>query len=220
MKTPFPFAGIIFDMDGTLVDSEVIWREAEIAMFKDRGHIYTDEVREKVIGMRLDEFFLKLIEIFGLTETVEVLQQELIDRMLPLLADVEVKPGAQALIEYVSELGVPYCIASSSPQVIIDATVAAQGWQELIPKTYTADLVAHGKPAPDVYFYAAEQLGVAPEDCLVFEDSPAGATAAVAAGMTCYVVPDFHSDPSRFKEITPHVYKDLCTILEELRTQA
>ncbi len=76
------FKAIIFDMDGTLVDSEVVWDVAEREMFADMGLVYNAEVREQVIGLRLDEFFEKLIGIYGLDNSVEELQAELIQRML------------------------------------------------------------------------------------------------------------------------------------------
>jgi len=211
------FQAIIFDMDGTLVDSEVVWQVAEDEMFKERGLIYSDDVRQQVIGLRLDEFFDKLITIYNLEEARAVLEAELIERMIAKIPTmVKAKPGAQALIEWTAQQGIPYCIASSSPMSIIEATVQAQGWTEIIPKLYTANSVEKGKPAPDVYLYAAEQLGVAPENCLALEDSPAGSKAAVAAGMTCYVVPDFHSHPEAFENITPHVFHDLNVVLELL----
>jgi HAD superfamily hydrolase (TIGR01509 family) len=215
------FKAIIFDMDGTLVDSETVWEKAEVAMFKAKGKAYTADIREQVIGLRLDAFFAKLIAIFDLDETLDDLMQELNERILKRIeaGEIEAKQGAQTLIEYVTQQGLPYCIASSSPQSVIEATVKAQGWDTLIPQRYSADAVEHGKPAPDVYLYAAEKLGVAPEECLAIEDSPTGAKSAVAAGMACYVVPDYHTKPEAFKDITPHVFSDLDGILAHLRGQ-
>ncbi len=211
------FKAIIFDMDGTLVDSEVVWDIAEREMFADMGLVYNAEVREQVIGLRLDEFFEKLISIYGLDNSVEELEAELIKRMLLKIPEmVEPKSGAQAIIEWASHQGIPYCIASSSPMTIIEASVNAQGWTDLIPHLYTADAVPKGKPAPDVYLHAAEQLGVNPEECLALEDSPNGARSAVAAGMTCYVVPDSHSTPEKFADITPNVFKSLDDVLVQL----
>ncbi len=213
------FTGIIFDMDGTLVDSEVVWEAAEAALFARRGITYTDEVRQQVIGLRLDAFFRKLIAIYQLNESVEALAQELDAEMLQRIpSQVKAKAGANELLAYVETLGIPYAIASSSPMSIIRAIVDAQGWTARIPYLYTADDVALGKPAPDVYLYAAHELGLDARACLALEDSPNGARAAVAAGMTCYVVPDFHSAPARFAGITPHVFPDLHAVLAHLKT--
>lgn len=213
------FKGIIFDMDGTLVDSESVWDIAEKEMFAERGLKYTMKEREHVIGLRMDEFFQKLIEIYGLDETVEALSQELIERMLEKIPTmVEAKTGAQAILEWTAAQNIPYCIASSSPMSIIEANIQAQGWEDLIPHLYTADSVRLGKPAPDIYLYAAEQLGINPRDSLALEDSPAGAKSAVAAGMVCYVVPDSHSTPEKFSGITPHVFETLNDVLAKLKS--
>jgi beta-phosphoglucomutase-like phosphatase (HAD superfamily) len=211
------FEGIIFDMDGTLVDSEIIWERAEREMFERRGLAYTDEVRQQVIGLRLDEFFRKLVEIFDLAESVDALMMELNAGLIRYLDLIEPKAGAQELIEYVASLDVPYAIASSSPLNLIHAVVEAQGWKRLIPNLYSAEVVPLGKPAPDVYLYACQQLGVQPQRSLALEDSPNGARAAVAAGMTCVAVPDFHSSPAKFAGITPHIFPSLHEVLAQLK---
>lgn len=212
------FKGIIFDMDGTLVDSEVIWDVAEKEMFAERGLIYTMKEREQVIGLRMDEFFQRLIEIYSLDETVDALSEDLIRRMLEKIpVMVEAKQGAQAIVEWTVKQDLPYCIASSSPMSIIEANMQAQGWSDLIPDLYTADSVEKGKPAPDIYLYAAEKMGVNPSDCLALEDSPNGAMSAVAAGVTCYVVPDTHSTPEQFVDITPHIFPSLDDVLAKLK---
>lgn len=214
------FSGIIFDMDGTLVDSEVLWEAAEAEMFRERNMDYADEVREQVIGLRLDEFFEKLIAIYDLNESVESLAEELIGRMLVLIPQqLELKAGAQEILDYAQQAGLPYCIASSSPMSIIESVVDAKGWREQIPHLFTADSVERGKPAPDVYLYAAEQLGINTSEAVAIEDSRNGAKSAVAAGMTCYVVPDFHTKADAFAEITPHVFSDLHEVLATLKAK-
>ncbi len=211
------FEGIIFDMDGTLVDSEIVWQRAEQDLFEARGLVYNDAVREQVIGLRLDEFFAKLSALYGLDETVEALSAELQDRLIAYIDLIERKPGAQEMIDYAAALGVPFCIASSSPLRIIEAVVAAQGWSSVITRFYSADDVAQGKPAPDIYLHACEQLQVDPQRSLALEDSPNGARSAVSAGMTCAVVPDYHSTPDKFTAITPHVYGSLHDVLDALK---
>ena len=139
--------------------------------------------------------------------------------MLELIPQhVVAQPGAQEVIDYVMAAGIPHCIASSSSMPIIDATLASQGWDNLFEIRCTAADEPHGKPAPDVYLTAARRLGIDPRDCLALEDSPNGARAAVAAGMTCYAVPDrSHSEPEAFAGITPHVFDSLHQVLEALR---
>lgn len=211
------FEGVIFDMDGTLVDSEIVWQRAETELFQRRGLVYDDVVREKVIGLRLDEFFERLIEHYGLQESVEALVNELEDGLIQYMPLIERKPGAQELIDYVAAQGIPFCIASSSPLRVIEAVVQAQGWANVITRYYSADDVAQGKPAPDIYLHACQQLQVNPLRSLALEDSPNGARAAVNAGMTCAVVPDYHSSPEKFAGITPHVYASLYDVLDALK---
>lgn len=214
----FPYEAVIFDMDGTLVDSEVVWEAAEHAMFEELGVVYNDEVRAQVIGLRLDEFFQRLKDIFNLTHSVEALTNELTERVLELLPTQTVaKPGAIEIIKYVSELGVPYAIASSSPMAVIEAVILSQQWQDTIRHLYTANDVAAGKPAPDVYLHAAEKLGVNPARCMAIEDSVNGAKAAVAAGLTCYAVPDFHTKRERIAAVTPLVFSSLHDVIAELQ---
>lgn len=206
-------------MDGTLVDSEVTWNEAETEMFAARGIAYTHEIRSNIIGLRLDEMMVKLKGMLGLPETVEQLVDELNTRMLAIIpTQVVVKPGARELIDYVVLKNIPRAIASSSSMAIINAVVSAMGWDDAIPQRFSADDDQRGKPAPDVYLRAARTMGFDPADCLAIEDSPNGARAAVAAGMTCFAVPDLsHSTPEAFAEITPHVFADLHGVLKVLQ---
>ena len=213
------FDAVVFDMDGLLVDSETVWHLAETAMIEARGEVYTDEVRANIIGKRMDALLAYLREVYGFEDTLATLNDELIERMLALIPQkVEPQPGAQALIEYVIAQDVPYAIASSSAMAIIESVVQSQGWERHFEVLCSADDDEHGKPAPDVYLRAARLLGVEPSRCLALEDSPTGARAAVAAGMTCYAVPDTsHSEPAALEAITPHVFESLHQVLEKLQ---
>jgi sugar-phosphatase len=209
---------IIFDMDGLLVDSEPVWHTAETELIESRGHRYTKEVRAQIIGLRVDEFFEKLDAVYHFDESTDALYNELMERMLRLIPQkVKPQPGAPELVDYMARSGLPTAIASSSPMSIINMTVESQGWGRVFALRCSADDDARGKPAPDVYIRAARLLGVLPENCLALEDSPAGARAAVAAGMTCYAVPDStHSGPDAFADITPHVFASLHDVLGQL----
>ncbi|MCY3720574.1 MAG: HAD family phosphatase [Anaerolineaceae bacterium] len=202
---------VIFDMDGLLVDSERIWHIAEDKVFSSRGLDYTDELRASIIGMRMDEFMAKLSDHFGMQEPLEVLTAEVNANMLRLIPSmVKPQPGAYEMIDFVQARAWPLAIASSSPLPVIEATLQSQGWDEVFRLRCSADDVPRGKPAPDVYLNAARLLGVQPEHCLALEDSANGARAAIAAGMTCYAVPDrSHSQAADLESVTPYVFTDL-----------
>jgi HAD superfamily hydrolase (TIGR01509 family) len=212
------FAGIIFDLDGTLVDSESVWLMAETRVIEGRGHIYTAEARALVLGLRIDAGMGRVRDYYGISDPLPVLVEEVNRFMVELVPQhVRAKPGAQALIDRVIARGLPHAIASASSRAVIDAIVAHMGWLDTFPIRCTADDEAHGKPAPDVYLTAARRAGVRPSDCLAIEDTPSGARAAIAAGMTCFVVPDHaHAGPELFADITPHLFDSLHDILSLL----
>ncbi|MEZ4670394.1 MAG: HAD family phosphatase [Anaerolineae bacterium] len=209
---------IIFDMDGLLVDSEPVWEEAESEVMDAYGIQIAPEVRVRLIGLRNDEFLGQLRQIYGIRDSMETLQEAILERMFKLIPDKATpKPGAEDLLRYAQETGIPTAIASSSPGRVIEAVVASRAWGELLPVRCSAEVVPKGKPAPDVYLHAAEMLGISPSLCLALEDSPNGARAAVAAGMTCYAVPDLsHSTLAAFDGVTDFVFDSLHDVLGRL----
>ncbi len=209
---------IIFDMDGLLVDSEPVWEEAETNIFLSHGIQMERHIREQLVGLRNDEFIGRLREIYQVEVSAKTLQTEVITRMLDIIPKkVKAKSGAVRILNYANEHRIPIAIASSSPIAIIEAITKSQRWETLVPVRCSAETVPNGKPAPDVYLEAARQLGVAPEKCLALEDSPNGARAAVAAGMTCYAVPDLaHTRIEAFDGITTFVFDSLDSVLEQL----
>lgn len=216
------FKAIIFDMDGLLVDSEPVWHEVEVELIESYGYRYSDEVRDMGIGMRVDEFALILQRLYPkLGESPAAIEAAITEGMLNLPPGrIKAMPGADELVRYVAELGIPRAIASSSSQRIIEHFVALMGWDELIPRRYSAEFMQRGKPAPDIYLHAAEQLGEAPENCLALEDSRAGTRAAIAAGMTCYTVPDIsHSNIADFAEINGNIFHSLRAVLDLIRRE-
>ncbi len=213
------FKAIIFDMDGLLVDSEPIWEQAENRMLAARGKTLDPKLRQRLVGTRMDEFLGTIRDELGIEDTVAVMDTEVTDHMIELIPiQVTVKPGAQELVEFVAKQKIPRAIASSSALSIIDTVVRHYGWQDIFTTRVSAAEVPFGKPAPDVYLEAAFRLDIAPEDCLALEDSLNGARAAVAAGMTCYAVPDsMHSSRQSFEGITEHVFESLHEVLSALR---
>jgi len=212
------FDAIIFDMDGLLVDTESVWEEAESAMLAGYNVVMEPEVRAQLIGLRNDVFITKLKDLYNISDSLESLQSNVVDRMLALIpVKAKPMPGAVEIIQFAVDKGIPVAIASSSPNAIIEAVVRSQGWEKVIPVRCSAEHLLAGKPEPHVYLEAAKALGITPMNCLALEDSPIGARAAVAAGMTCYAVPDLsHTRVEAFAGVTEHVFDTLHDVLERL----
>lgn len=209
---------VIFDMDGLLVDSEPVWAVAESAMMVQRGKQTDPEIQRNLVGLRMKDFLTAMIDAYSMSDTLESLHTEIVDRMITLIpAEVRPRPGAPELLAELEARGIPCAIASSSGMAIINAVVTAQVWDRYFKTHVSGDDVPHGKPAPDIYLEAARQLGVDPSLCLTLEDSPTGAKAAVAAGMICYAIPDLsHTSVEKFTQITPYIYDSLYDVLATL----
>lgn len=217
---PCPPQAIIFDMDGLLVDSERLWKIAETAMLAERGAVYSEEKHAPFIGMALPQFIPNIKRVYEIDGEVDALISELIDRVIAIIeTDTQPQLGALEMVAFVQQHNIPHAIASSSPMRIINATLHSQAaWKDAFRVRCSADEVPHGKPAPDVYLLAAQRLNVDPRACIALEDSPNGARAAVAAGMTCFAVPDLsHAAPSAFADVTPHVVESLHDVLNQLK---
>jgi HAD superfamily hydrolase (TIGR01509 family) len=216
------FQAIIFDMDGLLVDSEPVWAIAERALVEMHGGVYDIETQKQFIGLGTHVFVGKMREVYNLSATAEELFEILVDSMVKIIPEKTLpRPGAPEMIDYVVTHNLPRAIASSSPRAVVDAIVASQGWDEIIVERVGGNQVKHTKPAPDLYLKAAELLGVSPQHCLALEDSPTGAKAAIAAGMTCYAVPDpYHSTVSAFEGITPYVFDSLHDVRRSLEVNS
>lgn len=217
---PCPPKAIIFDMDGLLVDSERLWKIAETELLAERGAQYDEQKHAPFIGMALPEFLPNIKRVYELDDDVDALMSELIQRVVAIIKrDTQPQPGANDIVQFVLQHTIPHAVASSSPLAVIHATLDSQAqWAENFQVRCSADEVAKGKPSPDVYLLAAERLGVDPKACIALEDSPNGARAAVAAGMTCFAVPDLsHTTVEAFNDVTPHVFPSLHEALSEIK---
>ena len=208
---------IIFDMDGLLVDSDPAWEQAVADTIEAYGHSFDPDSVEGFYAAEPETFLRGLRDTYGIETDLPTLSEKLVAAMLELIPTaVQPRPGAQELLAYATMTRTARAIASTSPPVVIDRILSAQNWEEIFDVRCSDNEVDNGKPAPDVYLLAAERLGVEPSRCLALEDRAVGAQAAVAAGMTCYVVPG--SDQDDFSDITPHVYESLHDVLGRLQS--
>ncbi|RAJ56528.1 HAD superfamily hydrolase (TIGR01509 family) [Streptomyces sp. Amel2xB2] len=184
-------AAVIFDLDGTLVDSEPHYFEAGRRVLAAHG--VTDfgwEEHTRFIGISTGETMRTLREEHGIAAPVEQLLAEKNRSYLELAGQsTSVFPGMRALVEQLHAAAWPLAVASGSSREAIDAVLDGAGLAPLLPVRVSAEEVPQGKPAPDVFLAAAGRLGVPPGGCAVVEDAPPGAEAARRAGMRCVAVP-------------------------------
>jgi HAD superfamily hydrolase (TIGR01509 family) len=190
--TPTPVDAVIFDMDGLLVDSEPLWRIAEVETLSAVGVPITEQDAVQTTGLRTDEVVELWYARYPWPDPPQKeIEARIISRLIALARERgRVMPGVRETLHAVSGAGYPLAIASSSSSEIITAVLDTFGIAAYFQVTQSAEHEPYGKPHPGVYIEAARRLGVAPWRCLAFEDSPNGVIAAKAARMRCIAVPD------------------------------
>ncbi|RVU16452.1 HAD family hydrolase [Streptomyces antnestii] len=180
---------VIFDNDGVLVDSEPISNKLLAGYLTELGHptSYEDSLRD-YMGAAMHRVHDLVEERTGRrlpADFDDVFHQRVFAAFERELAPV---PGAVEVLEKLAADGVPYCVASSGSHERIRVGHRMTGLDKRFDdgRIFSSQDVGRGKPAPDLFLYAAQRMGVAPERCVVVEDSPLGVRAAVAAGMDVY----------------------------------
>jgi len=184
---------VLFDMDGTLVDSEKLWDISLGALYEHLGGRLTPEVRESMVGGSAEDTMQTVYADLGLrmdpaamSDSIRWLHDytaELFDEGLPWC------DGAQELLEALAAEGTPMALVTNTQRQLTDRALNSIG-RQYFSTTVCADEVAQGKPAPDLYLRAAELLDLAPDFCLAIEDSVTGTAAAEGAGCPVLVVPN------------------------------
>ncbi|MBO1359453.1 HAD family phosphatase [Acetobacter sacchari] len=189
---PDPIKGVVFDMDGLLLDSETLAMDALILAAKDLGHDMPMAFCRRMIGVPADGCRALVRETYGEDFPLErffALQEEHL-RGLVDAGELALKKGVEPLLDLLDKLEIPRAIATSSSRYRTDHHLKLVGLFERFDAIVTRDDVSQGKPYPEPYLTAAEKIGVAPADCLALEDSNSGARAAQAAGIRVIIVPD------------------------------
>ncbi|MBP9715310.1 MAG: hexitol phosphatase HxpB [Candidatus Pacebacteria bacterium] len=212
---------VIFDMDGLLIDSEPLWREGIIKIFNNLDISLTEENCKETMGMRIDEvvhYWTVKLHLKNIEH--EKLVNEIVDEVIRLINEKgEVLKGVHEIIKLVNSENIPMAIASSSPTKLINAVLEKIDIKEKMQVIFSAEFESHGKPHPSVYISTANKLGVHPNECLAFEDSPNGVLSAKSAKMKCVAVPEHSMQGDKrygIADLVIHSLKDFT--LEHLKT--
>lgn len=189
MTTPTP--AVIFDLDGTLVDSEPLYLAAEQRLLAELGvENFDAEAKRPYIGMSTRAILAGLAAEYGFTEPVDLLAERSVLYYLELVrTQLQVFPLMVDFLRLLAADGVPLALASGSTPEVIETVLDVTGLAGFFEFWLSADQVPHGKPEPDLFLYSARRLGFAPGECVVVEDSWPGREAARRAGMRCVFVP-------------------------------
>ncbi len=213
--------GVIFDMDGVILDSEKLY----VRFWCEAGRFYGFPMEEKhalsIRSMARPLASEKLKGVFGNSfdyEAVRTKRVELMDDYVEKNS-IEIKEGAKELLLYLTENGYKVALATATPPKRAERYLKIHDLYKYFDVTVSASMVGIGKPAPDIYLKAAEMLGISPQSCIALEDSPNGIKSASSAGCVTVMVPDLDK-PS--DDIIPLLYdvanglNDVKRILREL----
>lgn len=182
---------VIFDIDGLLINSEPLWNQAAAEVFASRNVYISEEAYATTTGLRTKEFVAWWLTHFQQDPAIfPEVEKEIVANVLDKIATkAETLPGVSYIFDFFATRGFNIGLATSSPPELIEIAKKITGIESYVMAATSAEQLPYGKPHPQVYLDCATALGVAPIQCVCFEDSFNGMVAAKAARMKCVVVP-------------------------------
>jgi len=201
---------VIFDVDGSLVDSMWMWKKIDRDYLGKFGIPLPGNLQQEIEGMSFYQTASYFKERFGIEDSLEDMMATWNEMALKKYRfEVPLKPGALSFMKYCKEHQIKMGIATSNSRELLTIIAEVHGFSEYISCIKTGTDIINGKPAPDIYLAVAKELQVKPEKCLVFEDIPAGIKAGKAAGMEVCAVKDAYSmDSDKEKRMLADYYMD------------
>lgn len=207
----------IFDMDGLLFDSELIFDHAWQMNADNHGFVLDPKMQEELRGCS-GVVMRNIVNRYLPNQDAFVLQKELFENALSLEREyVPMKPGVFEILDYFKSEGFKLAVASSSPQDMIENNLRVSRLETYFDVIVNGSEVSKGKPNPDIFLLACERVGACPEECYVFEDARAGVAAGVAAGCKTIMIPDLVKPTIIEKETAYGIYDDLNLALEDIK---
>ena len=207
---------VIFDLDGSLVDSMWMWRAIDIEYLGRFGIPLPEDLQSRIEGMSFSETAVYFKEHFSIPDSIDRIKEDW-NRMAwdKYANEVPLKPGIPEFLERCREEGIKLGIATSNSRQLVENIAKVHNLRDYFSCIMTGCDVAHGKPSPDIYLAVAEELDCPPSQCLVFEDIIPGIQAGKAAGMRVCAVEDAYSvnDRERKKALADYYISDYYAIL-------
>lgn len=209
---------VLFDMDGTLIDTEKYYRIFWPKAMAEFGYHMTDE---QVLSMRslgrpfapaqLKEWFGEKLDYYAIRARRTQIMEECLDR-----EGIQLKPGAVTILKELQKRGVPAAVATASPPERTEKYLNLTGIRQYFSKIISATQVKEGKPSPDIYLFACAELGFEPEECMAVEDAPNGVLSAYRAGCKVVMVPDQTQPDEELKKCLYGCVESLDQLIEFL----
>ncbi|MGI8419620.1 MAG: HAD family hydrolase [Candidatus Levyibacteriota bacterium] len=193
---------VIFDMDGTMVETESLWRVVNEELAKKYGHIYTESIGFQMMGRKEDDALRIFKEYLHLDVSIDELQKTRKRMLFEKLDQITPNKGLFELVDLLDKLQIKKAIATSTFRDFASKVIALIGLKNRFEVFVTGDEVTKGKPDPEMFLTAANKLGVLPSESLVLEDAQNGVEAAYNAGMKVFAIPHIYSQHHDFSKAT------------------
>ena len=211
--------GIIFDMDGTLFDTEKVYQIGWAESAKEFGHIYNPEFHKSACGTNGEDTRNCVRRYYPDIDPEAYIQacRKKVHHLLTI--SVPEKPGVHEILEFVKDKGLKIALASSSQPNIIANNLKKTNTEQYFEAIVSGSDVEKGKPAPDIFIRAAQLLDLDPSDCYVIEDGKNGVLAGVSAGCTTIMIPDLVKPDQELRRLCAGIYDSLFDLMEAFKQE-
>lgn len=210
--------GAIFDMDGTLFDTEKLYWRAWLETADTFGLARKPEMPAAMSGSSVEGLLKKIPQFFPEVDANEYFMRVVNRVKKDVEKKLEIKSGVVEILTYFKENKIPCAVASSSDAPTIEKNLRRAGIYKFFNAIVGGDMVANGKPAPDIFQLAAKKINLPPEDCYVFEDSFNGIRAAYAANSAAIMVIDMVQPSPEIRELCAGIFDDMNDALNAIKS--
>lgn len=209
--------GVIFDLDGTLVDSMGVWAKIDVDYLANLGHAVPENLKEEITHLG----FKEVAKYFKTRFNIEDSEKEIMNTWHEMAYkeyrdNIKLKPGAREFLQYLKDSGFKIGLATSNSYPLLEISLKSNGIYDLFDSITITSEVSRGKDFPDVYLLAADRLGLKPEECAVFEDILPAVKGALSAGMKVFAVEDNSASPSERAQLKEQAHEYIETYTELL----